>query len=194
MKRACIVIMIMALIGCLGCNTENENHSQNTPARFRDLKGFFSAEIIRLQQSGLQLHKTARLGSEEDSMIILKQDSATLQDLLKPFIDADINKPSLWDAYDTVHLTDQFKGSQSVVYTAKDPQVNPRQIMLDLDKTGQIQTVNIHSYSRNLIYESRQDLFYQYNKTINITTFQKIAFLAPKEMDVKVRLEPKNPL
>jgi hypothetical protein len=184
----------MAIMSGIACSSEKDNHSLHTPAQFRDLKGFFSNEITRIQHSELLLYKTAQLGKQQDSAVISSKDSTAVQDLLKPFIDADINKPSLTGNYDTVHLTDQFNGSQSVVYTARDPQIKPQQIMLSLDKSGQLQTVNVHSYTRNLVYESRQDLFYQYNKTIRITSFQKIAFLAPEEMEVKVRLEPKTPL
>lgn len=144
-----------------------------------------------MEQSGLLLHKTVTLNGERDSLT-LPADTLALQHLLKPFTDADINKPSLRDAYRTDTVKDLFSGGSSIMYTARDAAVSPQQIILNLDSKGNITTVNINKRTRNLVYEYQQNLSYQHLKTIRIVTYQKIAFLQPRELDVRVSLVPKN--
>ena len=115
-----------------------------------------------------------------------------MHDLLKPFMDVDLNKPSLRDEFDTSSLYDPFSGRRSVIYKSKGEQTRPAEITMELDKQGNIQLVNIHAYTTNMVYEFRQDLTYQRNRQIRIATYQKIAFLAPKELEVNVTMAPKT--
>lgn len=179
----------MAVIFLLACNGDRP---QRKNGAHHDLKQYFEGEMTLIKQSGMQLRKQVALNGLQDSTLRPAGDSAQLQDLLKPFLDVDINKPSLRDAYDTAAVTDQFSGRQSIVYTARNKTVNPQQIILDIDDKGRIISVNINNHTRNLVYEYRQNLIYQHLKNIHITTYQKIAFLQPRELDIRVLLEPKN--
>lgn len=145
-----------------------------------------------MAQSGLQIQKTVALNGQRDSINQPLTDTLALQHLLKPFLDVDINKPSLRDAYRTDTVKDLFTGSSAIMYAARHTSVNPQQIILNFDSTGQISSVNINKRTSNLVYQYQQNLFYQHLKTIRITTRQKIAFLQARELDVRVSLAPKN--
>ena len=180
----------LAVITLLACNPGRQQPAIHNSTH-SDLKAYFEKEAGLLQQSGLQLHKSVVLNGQQDSTT-LAPDSTQLQHLLKPFMDVDINKPSLQDAYRTDTIPDLINGNSAVMYTAREPGTSPQQIILNLDREGHIATVNIHKSTRNLVYEYQQNLFYQHLKSIRITTLQKIAFLRPRELDVKVLMAPKN--
>jgi hypothetical protein len=179
----------LAAITLLACNTGAPQPAANST--HSNLKTYFETEARLLLQNGLQLHKSVVLNGQRDS-ITLSPDSTGLQHLLKPFTDADVNKPSLRDAYRADTIPDLISGNSTVMYTARNAATSPQQVILNLDRQGHITAVNIHKSTRNLVYEYQQHLFYQHLKTIRITTFQKIAFLKPRELDVKVWLAPKN--
>ena len=52
--------------------------------------------------------------------------------------------------------------------------------------------IDMNRHVHNLVYEYQQNLEYQHNKHIRITTWQKIAFLPSKELDVKILLRSNN--
>ncbi|WP_298736721.1 hypothetical protein [uncultured Chitinophaga sp.] len=181
---------ILAAVTLLACNPGGSR--QVDSAAHSDLKAYFTAEAIQMAQSGLQMQKTVALNGQRDSINQPLTDTLALQHLLKPFLDVDINKPSLRDAYRTDTVKDLFTGSSAIMYAARHTSVNPQQIILNFDSTGQISSVNINKRTSNLVYQYQQNLFYQHLKTIRITTRQKIAFLQARELDVRVSLAPKN--
>lgn len=155
---------------------------------YRDLKGYFKQELehVMLQKPALQ--KTVTLNNKRDSLTINAPDSTQLHDLLQPFMEVDLNKPSLQNAYDTILLPDQFSGKRSLLYKARDAATLPQEVKVEMDNQGRIESVQVNKHVRNLVYEYQQNLLYRHNKQIRITTWQKIAFLSAKELDVKVLL------
>lgn len=188
-KRYRRLYTALAAVTLLACNPGGSRQA-NSPAH-SDLKAYFTAEAVQMANTGLQLHKTVALNGQRDSLS-LPADTLALQHLLKPFMDADINKPSLRDAYRTDTVKDLFSGNSSIMYAARDAATSPQQIILNMDDKGHIASVNINKRTSNLVYEYQQNLFYQHLKTIRITTWQKIAFLQARELDVRVSLAPKN--
>lgn len=186
-RRLCTALAAVTL---LACNPGN-SRTADSPAH-SDLKAYFTAEAAQMAQSGLQMLKTVALNGQRDSLSKPLTDTLALQHLLKPFMDADINKPSLRDAYRTDTVRDLFSGNSSIMYDARDASISPQQVILNMDSSGHISSVNINKRSSNLVYQYQQNLFYQHLKTIRITTWQKIAFLQPRELDVRVSLAPKN--
>lgn len=186
------VTVLFTIIGFMACNQANKTSKDPVQDKFAALPAYFSQENAHIRTNDVTLFKTVILNGKKDTASISGNDSATVHDLLKPFIDADLNKPSLRDEYDTSSLYDPFSGRKSVIYKSRGKQTNPSEVTMELDKQGNIQQVNIHSYTSNLVYEFRQDLFYQQNKQVRMTTYQKIAFLAPKELEVNVTIAPKK--
>ncbi|MCW3462697.1 hypothetical protein [Chitinophaga nivalis] len=192
MKRFHPALVLLAFLGQTACLPDNRSGKSNSQDKYIALPAYFVAEKTHLLAANLVLHKTAVLNGQRESSTIAGTDSTAIQDLLKPFTDADLNKPSLRDEYDTSSLYDPFSGSRSYIYKSKGRQTNPAEITLEMDKHGIIQRVNIHAYTSNQVYEFRQDLAYLRNKRINITTYQKIAFLSSKEVEIDVTMAPKN--
>ncbi|SEW19107.1 hypothetical protein [Chitinophaga arvensicola] len=192
MKRFPQATALLIMIGTMACNLANNPSPKLTTDKFIRLPEYFTREGQQLLTGNFILHKSVTLNGKTDTSSITGSDSATVHDLLKPFMDADLNKPSLRDDYDTSSLSDPFSGRKSVIYKSKGKQTSPSEVTLELDKQGNIQQVNIHSYTSNMVYEFRQDLHYQQNRQVRMTTYQKIAFLSPKEMEVNVTIAPKT--
>lgn len=192
MKKYRQVTVLFTIIGFMACNPASKPSTNTAQDKFARLPDYFSEENTNIRTNDYTLFKTVILNGKKDTARVSGKDSATVHDLLKPFMDADLNKPSLRDEYDTSSLYDPFSGRRSVIYKSKGKQTNPSEIMMELDKQGKIQQVNIHSYTSNLVYEFRQDLFYQQNRQVRMTTYQKIAFLSPKELEINVTIAPKK--
>ena len=186
------VTALFTIFGFMACNPADNPSKKLSPDKFVQLPQYFSAENARIRTEGFSLFKTVTLNGKKDTAAIAGGDSAAVHDLLKPFMDVDLNKPSLRDEFDTSSLYDPFSGRRSVIYKSKGEQTRPAEITMELDKQGNIQLVNIHAYTTNMVYEFRQDLTYQRNRQISIATYQKIAFLAPKELEVNVTMAPKT--
>ncbi|MBS0026162.1 hypothetical protein [Chitinophaga hostae] len=192
MKKYRQVTVLFTIIGFMACNTANKQSNPSSLDKFVRLPDYFSQEDKNIRSNDYTLFKTVVLNGKKDTAQVSGTDSATVHDLLKPFMDADLNKPSLRDEYDTSSLYDPFSGRKSVIYKSRGKQTNPSEVIMELDKQGNIQQVNIHSYTSNLVYEFRQDLFYQQKKQVRMTTYQKIAFLSPKELEINVTIAPKK--
>ncbi|MFY0252787.1 hypothetical protein ACDQ55_02415 [Chitinophaga sp. 30R24] len=192
MKKYRQVTVLFTIIGLMACNLANKPSIPLGQDKFIRLPDYFGQEGTRIRQSNVTLFKSVTLNGQQDTSTITGADSTAINNLLKPFADVDLNNPSLREEYDTSSLYDPFSGKKSIIYQSKGKQTNPSAITMELDQQGQIQQINIHSYTSNLIYEFRQDLFYQRNKQVRITTYQKIAFLTPKELEVNATIAPKT--
>jgi len=184
-------IFLAAIFVLASCGTGVNQH-QTAANGYRDLKGYFTQELVHISQQKPALYKTVTLNNQRDSITVSAPDSAQLQNLLQPFLEVDLNKPSLRDAYDTILLSDQFTGKRSLLYKAKKKVTIPQEVILNIDNNQQIESVQMNKHVHNLVYEYQQNLEYQHNKHIRITTWQKIAFLPSKELDVKILLRSNN--
>jgi len=176
------------LVAAAACNNGDTRPHQANISGYRDIKGYFIKELSLIRQQKPVLFKTVTLNEQRDSTTINTPDSAQLHDLLQPFLETDLNKPSLQDAYDTIRLADQFTGKQSLLYKAKDKSTPLQEVILNIDNNQQIQSVQLNKQVDNLVYEYQQHLEYEHNNHIRIITRQKIAFLPSRELDVKVML------
>jgi len=184
-------IFLAAIFVLTSCGTGIDQH-HTTANGYRDLKGYFTQELTHISQQKPALFKTVTLNNQRDSITVQAPDSLQLQNLLQPFLEVDLNKPSLRDAYDTILLSDQFTGKRSLLYKAKNKVTLPQEVILNINNMQQIESVQMNKHVHNLVYEYQQHLEYQHNKHIRITTWQKIAFLPSKELDVKILLRSNN--
>ncbi|WP_343689842.1 hypothetical protein [Chitinophaga sp.] len=179
--------LLTGIIIISSCNIDS-SPPPATGSGYRDLKGYFQGELNRLETQKPGLFKTVSLNTKHDSVTISAPDSLQLHNMLAPFMDVDLHKPSLQGAYDTILLADQFTGKRSLMYKAKDEATLPQEIILELDSAQQITAVQLNKHVRNLVYEYEQNLEYQHNHHIRITTRQRIAFLPEKELDIKIAM------
>jgi hypothetical protein len=171
----------------ISCNPTPGSRQVN--GLYRDLKGYFQQELRSIAGARPSIEKTVVLNGKRDSASISTPDSTQLQSLLQPFLEVDLNKPSMQGAYDTILLADQFTGERSLMYKARSAATVPQEVILNIDNNQRITNVQMNKHVRNLVYEYQQNLVYQHNKHIRIVTWQKIAFLPAHELDVKVLLK-----
>ncbi|NLR61484.1 hypothetical protein HGH93_25510 [Chitinophaga polysaccharea] len=192
MKKYRQVTVLFTIVGLMACNLANKQSKNPSQDKFASFPAYFNQQHDQLRKGDFILSKVVTLNSQKDTATIYGRDSAAIHDLLKPFMEIDLNKPSLREEYDTSSLYDPFSGRKSVIYKSRGKQTSPSEITMELDRQGNIQQVSVHSYTSNLVYEFRQDLFYQQNRQVRMTTYQKIAFLSPKELEVNVTIAPKT--
>jgi hypothetical protein len=171
----------------VSCGTSDSGR-QGKEHAYRDLKGYFHEELNNINTQKPALQETIVMNGLRDSLTITSPDSTQLQHLLAPFLEVDLNKPSLQGAYDTILLADQFTGKRSLMYKARNTATVPQEVIIDIDSQQHITNVQMNKHVENLVYEYQQNLVYQHNKHIRIVTWQKIAFLPARELDVKVLL------
>ena len=191
MRTYWLVTALIINICLAACNLNNPSPDRKVADKFLDIPGYFKKETTNLSSGQYILNKSITLNNQHNSLTTTA-DSGTVHDLLKPFMDVDLNKPSLREEYDTSSIYDPFSGRTTIIYNSKGKQTSPSEVTMELDKQGNIQQVNIHSYTTNLVYEYRQDLQYQQNKQVRMATYQKIAFLQPKILEAVVSIAPKT--
>jgi len=167
------------------------NVDNDTASPYKSLKKMIAAEKKRLQAADLSMRESVSFNGKSDTVRMQRRssDSATLEYLFKSFIDADITKPSLNGQYSSNEIVNNITGDSTFIYLAKGKQSRPKEIMLEVDSSGNFRSVKVVSSIKNLIYEYNQSLFYERNKVVRIYITQKVLFMNPSEMNVLVQFQ-----
>ncbi|RAJ03905.1 hypothetical protein LX64_02782 [Chitinophaga skermanii] len=189
MKLYVWFVSISSVIMMASCQQQTQVAGNASP--YKSLKQIFQHEIASLQKADLVLKEEAELNGQKDGNMQARRssDTALLQYLFKPFMDADITKPSLAGQYSVNTIANEFTGDTTFIYLAKGNQTRPKEIILNVDKSGLLVSARISSTIKNLIYEHNQNLEYDKQKVARIYTTQKVMLLKPTEMQVTVRFE-----
>lgn len=182
-------LLLCMLIGLAGCDLQQEKPA--TAAKdtsYRALGNYCLDEAARLKAQQVQVTKIVQLNGVMDS--VQTKDSAALETLFRPLMDADVSKPSLSDAYFRDTIADQLNTDTTFIFRSKGKQTRPHQLILDVDKQGNIKTAHATAYTSNLVYEYRQEVFYERNKQLRVVTYQKIVFMKPENMEVLALFHP----
>ncbi|MGX5818376.1 hypothetical protein ACWKWU_09285 [Chitinophaga lutea] len=163
-------------------------------AGYRALGNYCRDEIARLKAQQLGVTKTIRLNGQATTAPV--SDSTGLEALFRPLMDADVSKPSLAGDYDTDTIADQFKpGDTTFIIQSKGKQTWPYRLILDVDGNGRIKTAQTTSYTKNLMYDYRQEVYYERNRELRVSTSQQIIFMKPEHLEVQARFGPaKQPI
>ena len=157
-------------------------------ASYRTPGNYYREEIARIGSQQIGVTKVVRVNGQADSLQV--KDSAALEALFQPLIDADVNKPSMADAYNIDTIADQFHGDTTFIYHTKGKQTWPAQLILDVDSQGRVKTAQVSSYTKNPVYEYRQEVLYERNRQLRVSTFQRIIFLKPENLEVQAWFHP----
>lgn len=184
-------ITYLCLLLAAGCSLpEEEKIITEKDTSYRALASYRWDEIAGLKSRQLHVTKVVRINGQADSALV--RDSAALEALFLPLMDADVSKPSLADAFDTDTIVNQFGGDTTFIIQSKGKQTRPYQLILDVDGQGRIKTARVTSYTTNLVYEYRQEVFYERNKQLKTSTYQKIVFMKPEHLEVQAWFQPKQ--
>jgi len=182
-------MLLCYLLLVMSCN-RNPDQPDTTPkdTSYRALGNYRWEEVAGLKAQQLQVRKIVRINGKTDSVMV--KDSAGLAALFRPLMEADVSKPSLADAYKTDTIANQFSRDTTFIIRSLGKQTWPYQLILDVDSVGRIKTAQVTSHTSNLMYEYKQEVFYERNKALRVSTFQQIIFMKPENMEVEALFHP----
>ncbi|WP_346317254.1 hypothetical protein [Chitinophaga sp. YIM B06452] len=187
--RPVVWTIFLCALALAGCNVQpGRPESLEKDKSYRALGNYCWEEIARMKEQQIGITKVVRVNGKADSLAV--KDSTGLEALFRPLMDADVSKPSLSGAYNIDTIADQFHGDTTFIYHTRGKQTWPAQLILDVDKEGHIKTAQVSSYTKNLVYEYRQEVLYERNKQLRVSTFQKIIFLKPESLEVQAWFHP----
>lgn len=155
---------------------------------YRALGNYCWDEIARMRQSPFEITKTIRLNGQTATAPV--KDSAGLEALFRPLMDADISRPSLADAYDTDTIPNQFTGDTTFIHRTRGKQTWPAQLIVEIDKGRRIRSVQVSSHTKNPVYEYRQEIVYERDHRLSINSHQKIIFMKAENMETIAHFRP----
>ena len=160
-KPALLLVLIITWIGCgPGTNvTEYQNiFSVNT---------YFKNETARLSGMDLKLQKSVWYSDSSETQII---DSPDWNKELKPFLELDLDKPSVAASYDSSRQ--EYQNGYTLVYTARDNHPRVREIYIHF--TGKdADTIMFISSVSNMYYRSDDTLSYFGDGNFRLSSFNK---------------------
>lgn len=142
-------------------------------------------EVWALKLDSLAVSKTITVNGNRDGIDRIMREKDWLEDF-KFFIDADINKPSLKDAYNTT------RSKEYLIHELKEGEKGKvKKIVIKYEDENVIKEISFHTESSNPFFETttRGAIF---NRSISgdmdtyvIQKYQKIPFMKPNKMIVR---------
>ncbi|EHQ29876.1 hypothetical protein Mucpa_5809 [Mucilaginibacter paludis DSM 18603] len=139
-----------------------------------DLKAYFTAEAQRLGKQQRLILKTVNYNNQpEEKDVAIKN----WQRELALFTESDINKPSWRDSYKKTANND------SIVYRAVDTNLNTRYISIHL-KAKQVSGIRIVNFTKNLLYQTKENLSYYPDSLYKIEKHQSVKILGANNYEI----------
>ncbi len=105
-------------------------------------------------------------------------------------MDADISRPSLADAYTVDTIPNHFTRDTTFIHRSRGKQTWPAQLIVEIDSSSRIRTVQVSSHTVNPVYEYRQEIVYERDRMLTISSLQKIIFMKAENMETTVYFRP----
>lgn len=133
----CIIVMFIActLVACAGKYEPGEQQAAAADTtRYFDLPGAIRTELDEIRRVPRVMYQLRTMGGEKDSVRI---DTTALQQLAAPFLQLDLNNPSLKPKYRETVFEDNDTRSFVLNYVTTDPALPARNISVMLDNETQ---------------------------------------------------------
>ncbi|MFK7946266.1 MAG: hypothetical protein AB8G11_01660 [Saprospiraceae bacterium] len=169
-----ISFVTLILVSCANQESITVEGSMEKP--FFDVKGFFESEIAESKLKAIE--KTVRINGESETQTLTAFD---LNKELSMFINSDINKPSLFDKYNT------FETEYSTTYKTTDEDLAVQRIKLFKDENGNFIKILINRKADTQIYTSDKALTYEPNIGFSIKNAQKVLLSDEKDYEIMVK-------
>ena len=166
-------IAFLLIIFFSSCNNQEETTPKND---FFDIKGFFEAEAKRLSNKKSLSNK---LVTQNNQTEIKKGLSVDWDDELALFMASDVNKPAWINSYK--YSEDNLR----ISYFALDTNLRTRYIEIKKDQNGKAFFFKIKNISRNMLYESSEELTYIPDSSYTINKNQRVRFLGNNQYQIK---------
>ena len=199
-KVLCRLIVICAVFPSLLAGCVSSESVKNVDKVYFDLEGFLDRQLDTLSTKERTMTKTIHFnGKEEQQKYTVGHEpegAFPLETLygyvrwrkeLKPFLDAGINKPALLDSY--FGDTSQRKSGtiDSIVYKAKQSDLNTRELKVHFTQDGNLEKIYLHKMTVNPLYHSEQFLTYRPGAGYKIEGVQDVRFFDNDSFDIQVR-------
>lgn len=167
------IVPIIAVLWLAGCKSEKAPDVKMT---YFDIRGFFAAESARLGEENPLIKKTVTDNGTSESKAV---NIPNWQNELSLFFESDINKPSWKNSY---QIEDN---GTTVIYTAIDPDVRTRKLIITKLPGGQIKHIEISNKTTNVLYTSEEHLNYYPDSLYRIDKFQDVKILGSHHYTIK---------
>ena len=160
-----ILILLGLFFIVASCSKKPET---KVPPTYFDLKAFFKKESENLKVTETHIRKKIYTGNELEEKEFKNIDWSKE---LRPFSEADINKPAWKLSYtvDTFYLQSQV----NIVYKSKEAKLPIKKLEVILTN-NKVAMIKIASEKQNSYYHSVQNLFYEVGKGYSIQGGQKV--------------------
>ena len=169
-------IYLIALIISTGCSTSTNPTTDKMDKPFFDITAFLEKEIDGNQLT--EIEKTVRINGESETKVLKDFD---LKKELSIFFDSDINKPSLFDKYNT------FETDHSITYKTEEKELPVQRIKVFKAENGDIQKLLINLKADKQIYTSDKELTYEPKVGFSIRSTQKVPLSDEKAYEIEVK-------
>lgn len=174
------------IIFCLGLIFQSCQPKTSTPAKemdkpFFDLKDYFDKEKTRLSAISNFTKTTVVDGKAETK----KLEKLNLDNELRIFEEADINKPAWFDKY-AIDSVLQNGNLTKISYTTNDEKLDVRTIVLDFDQQ-KVSKISVEKSAETALADTQFKLIYEPKAGYSIENTQQLTVGEDKEFLVKVQ-------
>ncbi|MFQ5446281.1 MAG: hypothetical protein ACE5FF_05050, partial [Saprospiraceae bacterium] len=113
-------------------------------------------------------------------------DDIDFEQELKPFSEADINRPAWTDKYTIDSLFDESNALTKLTYTAIDPKLKTKRVEIDFESNS-VSKVFIENSTASAVAKTRQLLTYEPGTGYSIQSTQKVVLTSDDTFFVEVR-------
>ncbi len=166
-------LALLFVVFISSCTIQEETKSKYD---FFDIKGFFEAEAKRLSQKRTLSNKIVTQNNQSE---IKKGLPVDWNDELALFIASDLNKPAWINSYK------RSEDDLRISYLAIDTNLRTRYIEIKKDQNGKAFFLKIKNISRNMLYESSEELTYIPDSSYTINKNQRVRFLGNNQYQIK---------
>jgi hypothetical protein len=154
------------------CKTGN---NQKDALKYFDIAGYFKKDTAKLNHQNIVITKTVGHNGQSETQKVHIKNWGNEFNL---FIISDINKPAWRESYDVKNESDL------VIYTAKDPSLKTRKIIIKKDGE-KVKWILINNYTTNFLYTTAEKLSYFPDSLYQIEKSQQVKLMGMNRYLIK---------
>ncbi|MBX2873339.1 MAG: hypothetical protein KTR30_14605 [Saprospiraceae bacterium] len=178
-----LFISILAL-SIFQCQSNTSISTDLEEKNFFDLRAFFEAEIVRLQEENPKIKKEIEINGKKEQKT---QEGVDFEKELAIFIRSDINKPAWVDKYgvDSIMSSDDLI---RVDYIALDSTLKTRLLSVEFED-AMVNKVTITNKTASPLIQSKQQLTFEPNKGYQIANQQDLSLSDDSQLRIIATFE-----
>nr|WP_294899312.1 hypothetical protein [uncultured Pedobacter sp.] len=170
-----ILKLIIILFLFSSCSSSPDGQAQKHNYFF-DIAGYFKQQASTLGNKTVIKTVSKNKVSETKTLVMKNWDQE-----LQLFTDCDINKAAWKDSYR------RDSSTNTLTYTTTDPDLRVRSIKINFESKLP-KKIEINTQSKNLLYNTTEDLIFTADSLYQITKHQKVILLGSNDYEISGRL------